>query len=112
MEPLTSGYKRGLNSWVVASIITWDKFPITLEIIKVMEKLLLFLISFSSILKIIEINFGYTKIDTTDRNVDSIISEVIKKKTWGEGITMPLDYRRNRMLISIKQFFSRGFKRI
>jgi len=34
------------------------------------------------------------------------------KKTWGEGITLPMDYRRNRMIKSVKQFFQRGFKRI
>ena len=56
--------------------------------------------------------FGYTTIDTTDFRVDSILSEIMKKKTWGEGITIPLEYRRNRMLKSIKQYFQRGFRRI
>lgn len=56
--------------------------------------------------------YAYTTIDTTDINVDSVLSEINKKKTWGEGITMPLGYRRDRMLKSIKQFFQRGFKRI
>jgi predicted metal-dependent phosphoesterase TrpH len=55
---------------------------------------------------------GYTTIDTTDFNVDTIISEIYKKKTWGEGETLPLSYRRDRMLHSIKQYFQRGFKRI
>jgi len=56
--------------------------------------------------------YGYTYIDTTDFSTDTILSEIINKKTWGEGITIPLEYRRNRMLKSIKQFFQRGFKRI
>lgn len=56
--------------------------------------------------------YGYTIVDTTDMNTDTILSEIIKKKTWGEGITMPLEYRRDRMLKSIKQYFKRGFKRI
>jgi len=55
---------------------------------------------------------AYTLIDTTESNVDSILSEINKKKTWGEGTTMPLDYRRSRMALGIKQFFQRGFKRI
>ena len=56
--------------------------------------------------------YAYTIVDTTDMNVDSILSEITKKKTWGEGTTMSLEYRRNRMMKSIKQFFQRGFKRI
>ena len=56
--------------------------------------------------------YGYTTINSTDFNIDSIISEIEKKKTWGEGITIPLEYRRDRMLKSIKQFFNRGFQRI
>lgn len=56
--------------------------------------------------------YAYTVVDTTDMNADTILSEINKKKTWGEGITMPLEYRRDRMLKSIKQFFQRGFKRI
>ena len=55
---------------------------------------------------------GYTLIDSTDLNVDTILSEIMKKKTWGEGTTISLQYRRDRMLRSIKQFFQRGFKRI
>ena len=55
---------------------------------------------------------GYTTIDTTDTKTDSILSEIYKKKTWGEGTTMPIEYRRDRMFKSIKQFFQRGFKRI
>ena len=56
--------------------------------------------------------YAYTVVDTTDMNADTILSEINKKKTWGEGITMPLEYRRDRMLKSIRQFFQRGFKRI
>jgi len=58
------------------------------------------------------VGWGYTTIDTTDFNVDSILSEINKHKTWGEGETLPLSYRRDRMLYSIKQYFQRGFKRI
>ena len=58
------------------------------------------------------VGYGYTIFDTTDKKVDTILSEIEKKKTWGEGTTMPLDYRRDRMILSIKQFFQRGFKRI
>ncbi|MCK5300364.1 MAG: PHP domain-containing protein [Thermoplasmatales archaeon] len=56
--------------------------------------------------------YGYTTIDTNDENIDNIISQINYKKTWGEGITLPMDYRRNRMIKSVKQFFQRGFKRI
>jgi len=56
--------------------------------------------------------YAYTVVDTTDMNADTILSEINKKKTWGEGSTMPLEYRRDRMLKSIRQFFQRGFKRI
>ncbi len=56
--------------------------------------------------------YAYTTVDTTDMNVDSILSEIIKKNTWGEGTTMSLEYRQDRMMKSIKQFFQRGFKRI
>lgn len=56
--------------------------------------------------------YGYTTIDTTDESVDNIISMINEKKTWGEGITLPLSYRRDRMINSVKQFFQRGFKRI
>jgi hypothetical protein len=56
--------------------------------------------------------YGYTLIESTDMNINSILSELNKKKTWGEGTTIPLQVRRDRMLKSIKQFFQRGFKRI
>lgn len=56
--------------------------------------------------------YAYTTVDTTDMNIGSILSEINKKKTWGEGITMPLEYRQDRMMKSIKQFFQRGFRRI
>lgn len=58
------------------------------------------------------VGWGYTTVNITDLNIDSIISEINKQKTWGEGHTLPLDYRRDRMLKSIKQYFQRGFKRI
>jgi len=56
--------------------------------------------------------YAYTTIDITDINVDTVLDEIIKKKTWGEGKTLPFSYRRDRMILSIKQFFHRGFKRI
>jgi len=55
---------------------------------------------------------GYTLVDTTDYNIDTVLSEINKKKTWGEGIPLSLDYRSGRMVKSVKQFFQRGFKRI
>jgi predicted metal-dependent phosphoesterase TrpH len=55
---------------------------------------------------------GYTIVNSTDFSIDSIISEINKKKTWGEGKVLPLDYRSDRMVKSVKQFFQRGFKRI
>lgn len=58
------------------------------------------------------VGYGYTTVDTQDYSIDSIISEIKKKKTWGEGRTLSLDYRSDRMLKSVKQFFQRGFKRI
>ena len=56
--------------------------------------------------------YGYTTIDTSDYDIDNIISLINNKRTWGEGITLPMIYRRNRMIKSVKQFFQRGFKRI
>jgi len=56
--------------------------------------------------------YAYTVVDSTDLRVDTILSEIQKKKTWGEGRTLPLSYRRDRMVLSITQFVSRGFKRI
>jgi len=58
------------------------------------------------------VGYAYTTINSNELNVESIISEINKKKTWGEGTTIPLDYRRDRMIRSINQFFKRGFKRI
>ena len=55
---------------------------------------------------------GYTIVNTNDINIDSILTQIIKKKTWGEGVTLPMEYRRDRMIKSVKQFFQRGFKRI
>jgi len=56
--------------------------------------------------------YGYTTVESTDMSVDSILTEINNKKTWGEGSTIPLSVRRDRMLRSIKQYFQRGFKRI
>jgi hypothetical protein len=56
--------------------------------------------------------FAYTVVDTTDLRIDTILSEIKKKKTWGEGQTMPLAYRRDRMVLSVRQYMHRGFKRI
>jgi predicted metal-dependent phosphoesterase TrpH len=58
------------------------------------------------------VGYGYTLVDTTDCNLDSVLSCINKKKTWGEGRNLPLSYRRDRMVKSVKQFFQRGFKRI
>lgn len=58
------------------------------------------------------VGYGYTTVDSTDYNIDSILSEINKKKTWGEGNVLPLDYRTQRMIKSIKQYFIRGFRRI
>ena len=56
--------------------------------------------------------YGYTTVNTTDISIDTIISEINKKKTWGEGKTLSADYRTDRMIKSVKQFFQRGLKRI
>ena len=56
--------------------------------------------------------FAYTVVDSTDCRIDSVLSEIRKKRTWGEGVTIPLSYRRDRMVLSIRQFVQRGFKRI
>lgn len=58
------------------------------------------------------VGWGYTTVDTTKTDIDSIIIEIEKKKTWGEGQTLPLDYRRDRMIKSVNQFFQRGLRRI
>jgi len=55
---------------------------------------------------------AYTVVPTTDPSIDAVLTEIEKKTTWGEGNTMPVTYRRDRMLKSIKQFFQRGFKQI
>jgi hypothetical protein len=55
---------------------------------------------------------GYTTIDTNDLKIDSIISEIKKGNTWGEGEILPFSYREDRMIKSMKQFFQRGLKRI
>jgi predicted metal-dependent phosphoesterase TrpH len=56
--------------------------------------------------------YGYTIVNTNDFSKESVLSEIKKRKTWGEGIVLPLDYRSDRMIRSVKQFFQRGFKRI
>ena len=56
--------------------------------------------------------YAYTVVDSTDLRIDAVLSEIRKKKTWGEGCTMPLSYRRDRMVLSIRQYVQKGFKRI
>jgi len=56
--------------------------------------------------------YAYTVVDSTDLRIDSVLSEIQKKKTWGEGLTMPLSYRQDRMVLSVRQYVQRGFKRI
>jgi predicted metal-dependent phosphoesterase TrpH len=56
--------------------------------------------------------YAYTVIDTTDLRLDAILSELQKKKTWGEGVVMPVMYRRDRMITSVRQYVARGFHRI
>jgi hypothetical protein len=60
----------------------------------------------------VHVGYGYTTIHSTDLSVDAILEEIEKKRTWGDGITIPLKVRRKRMLGSIKDFFERGFRRI
>ena len=55
---------------------------------------------------------AYTLVDTTEISIDAVLSALEQKKTWGEGTTMPLEYRQDRMMKSIKQYFQRGLKRI
>ncbi len=57
-------------------------------------------------------DIAYTVVDSTDLRIDTVLSEIKKKKTWGEGVTMPLAYRRDRMVLSVRQYVQRGFKRI
>ncbi|MBN2603036.1 MAG: PHP domain-containing protein [Candidatus Thermoplasmatota archaeon] len=58
------------------------------------------------------VGLAYTIFDSTDLSLDSLITEIKNKRTWGEGKTMPLRYRQDRMVKSIKQFFQRGMRRI
>lgn len=58
------------------------------------------------------VGYGFTTIDSTDNNIDSVLSEIIKRKSWGEGAVLPLNYRTQRMVKSIKQYFTRGLHRI
>lgn len=55
---------------------------------------------------------SYTLVDTMELTIDAVLKAIEKKQTWGEGVTMPLSYRQERMQLSLKQFFKRGFKRI
>mgnify|MGYP006289021661 FL=1 len=55
---------------------------------------------------------AYTTCNTEDRSIEGVINEIEKGKTWGEGKTLPMEYRRGRMIKSINQFFQRGLKRI
>jgi predicted metal-dependent phosphoesterase TrpH len=56
--------------------------------------------------------YAYTVVDTTDLCLDTVLSQIRTKKTWGEGRTMPLSYRRDRMVLSIRQYVQKGFKRM
>ena len=56
--------------------------------------------------------YSYTVVDSSDINIDTVLSQIQKGKTWGEGVTMPLTYRRDRMVLSVRQFVQRGFRRI
>lgn len=56
--------------------------------------------------------YAYTVVNTTDITLDTVLSEIEKGKTWGEGVTMPLSYRRDRMVLSVRQYLQRGFRRI
>ena len=58
------------------------------------------------------VGYGYTIINSTDFSIDSVLSEINKKKTWGDGNTLPLNYRSERVIKSIKQYFVRGLRRI
>ena len=56
--------------------------------------------------------YAYTMIHTSNLSIDSIITEIRKRNTWGTGTSLPLSYRQERMVKSVKQFFQRGLKRI
>lgn len=56
--------------------------------------------------------YGYTLIEDTDLDTDSILTHIEKGKAWGYGKVLPLRARRKRVLLSVKQFFDRKFKRI
>jgi predicted metal-dependent phosphoesterase TrpH len=58
------------------------------------------------------VGYGYTIINSTDFSIDSVLSEINRKKTWGDGNTLPLNYRSERVIKSIKQYFIRGLRRI
>jgi predicted metal-dependent phosphoesterase TrpH len=56
--------------------------------------------------------YAFTSVDSTDFRLDTVLSEIEKGRSWGGGETIPLSYRSDRMTLSIRQFFSRGFRRI
>ncbi|RLF55463.1 MAG: metal-dependent phosphoesterase [Thermoplasmata archaeon] len=58
------------------------------------------------------VGYGYTRVENRDLNPDSILQEIEGKRTWGEGMSLPLEVRKNRVILSVKQFFGRGLKRI
>ncbi len=58
------------------------------------------------------VGYAYTTVDTTDDRLDTVVSEIQKGRCWGGGQTIPLSYRSDRMALSIRQFFTRGFRRI
>ena len=58
------------------------------------------------------VGYGYTVVETSELTVDAVLSAIEKKKTWGEGRSLPFSYRQDRMVKSIRQFFQRGLKKI
>ncbi|RLF37418.1 MAG: metal-dependent phosphoesterase [Thermoplasmata archaeon] len=58
------------------------------------------------------VGYGYTTIDNTDLSIDSLLSEIERKRTWGYGEIIPLKTRGKRMIKSVVQFFERGLRRI
>jgi len=58
------------------------------------------------------VGYGYTIVKNTDFSIDGILSEIQSKRTWGEGRTLPLEIRKDRMIKAVKDFFRRGLRRI
>lgn len=56
--------------------------------------------------------YAFTTIESTALTIDSIIDEIEKRNSWGNGKTLPFSYREERLIRSVKQFFQRGLKRI